>query len=251
MVKACAHFALILLARESSEKNRLATLSSVAIRKMPLTLFRFSAKSVKRAYLKFEITIQNISKCIVKRKKRLYNNRSENRETTKRMEGNSMYGFERIDFMGNIITDDSELGYEVEEENAEVKKNREEVEKESKPAIFYKTYVDSILNEVRNLTGNELKFMVIVSAMMTWNSRIIITKAVKDKLMYHLALTNEGTLRNLLTSLSKKGFLKRVDIRTYVVNDFFFTKQAEPNVKAKRKWVDSLKQSTQNDDDII
>lgn len=145
----------------------------------------------------------------------------------------------RVDFMGNVLNEDLELNDEVEKTEENIAEVAEEPEEEVKSSVkgkdFFKAYNDSILKAVRELTGPEMRFLLTVCAMMSWDNSIVFTKKVKEKLMYHLDIKNEGSIRNLIVSLSKKGFLKRADVRVYIVNDAFFTRQAEPHIKAKRK----------------
>ena len=74
--------------------------------------------------------------------------------------------------------------------------------------------------------------------------------------MDDLGIKNKQSIKNLTVSLCKKGFLKKIDMRVYVVNNSFFTKQEEPNVKARKKAKRkagriSVRIQPANDDDII
>ena len=93
--------------------------------------------------------------------------------------------------------------------------------------------------------------MLLICSMMNWDNRIFISKLVKKKFMAQLSLTNDGTVRNIIASLCKKGFLKRLEPRVYLVNDAYFSKQAEPHIKAKRKAGRFNEQISTANDDII
>lgn len=147
----------------------------------------------------------------------------------------------RIDFMGNVLTD-PDLSVENKAEELDLDNVIDEIEekvlnidkKANDNKLFFKTY-SNFEKVLKKLTGSEARFLWAVCILMSWNNRIIFTQLVKKKIMADLNLKSEQSIKNLIVSLCKKDLLKRVDMRVYAVNDFFFTKKAEPHKKAKKK----------------
>jgi len=146
-----------------------------------------------------------------------------------------MDNFRKVDFMGNIENlETQDLDFDDEVEEIEAEELDENVNTEEQGRTFFKVYNDNILEAIKKLTGPELKLMLVIGCLMCWDNKIAITKLVRQKIAKDLS-TKEQVVKNLITSLCKKGFLKRVAPKIYYVNDAYFSKQAEPHIKAKRK----------------
>lgn len=137
-----------------------------------------------------------------------------------------MNDFRKVDFMGNIVENENDVELEV--------SVNEQTTEEAGGRTFFKVY-DNFINIIKDLSGAELQLFMAICSLMSWNNSIVLNKSKMMQLNEALNHKGKNTINNLVSSLCKKGFLTRIEPKTYQINEAYVSRQAEPYIKATKK----------------
>jgi len=148
-----------------------------------------------------------------------------------------MEDWKEIDFMGQLAIE-AEIAENVDDFeiiasdiDVDIENVIEKVKAEEEGHTFFKIYDDNVLSLLKALTGAEFQLFMAVCALMSFKNIIVVNKTNKKKLMDVLSLKKEHSIENTITSLVKKGVMKRVASKIYYVYDKYATRKPERYVK--------------------
>lgn len=92
---------------------------------------------------------------------------------------------------------------------------------------FFKMFID-FCNVLKELTGTEVKLLLVICAFMTWRNHFRFTKKITIEIMTYMSLSKKTSLDKIVTSLCKKNILKRIEPKTYEVSEKITIRREEP-----------------------
>jgi len=92
---------------------------------------------------------------------------------------------------------------------------------------FFKMFID-FCNVLKELTGTEVKLLLVICAFMTWRNHFRFTKKLTIEIMTYMSLSKKTSLDKIVTSLCKKNILKRIEPKTYEVSEKITIRREEP-----------------------